>query len=80
MDMSDQPEPGTIYIEWHECDLSFDFHCKCGARLSGGGAYCTYIKCPRCSRTYAMPLELVLEEVQLVPYGIEPAMLDDDGD
>jgi hypothetical protein len=67
-----------IYIEWHQCDLSFDFACKCGARPCGGGTYCTYIKCPKCGRIYGLPLEIKLKEiVGQPPYGIEPVTMED---
>ncbi len=66
----------TIYIGWSGTDLSFDFHCKCGARPCGGGTYCNYIKCPSCGRIYEMPVELVVKEVVQPPHGIEPKMME----
>lgn len=75
----------TIYISWSDTDLSFDFHCKCGAhfhckcgaRPCGGGTYCTYLKCPKCDRIYEMPLALEVKEIQgQPPYGIKPSLME----
>ena len=68
---------GKIYIEWHECDLAFDFECGCGASLCGGGTYCTYIKCPKCLRVYGLPLQIELTAIQGdPPHGIEPNVME----
>ena len=70
-------DEATIYISWGDTDLSFDFHCKCGARPCGGGTYCNYLKCPKCQRLYKMPLALTVEEVTKTEHGIEPKVMED---
>lgn len=68
----------TIYISWGDTDLSFDFHCKCGARPCGGGEHCLYVKCPKCDRVYALPIELVVKEVfEPLPHGNVPIIMED---
>lgn len=67
----------TIYISWSDTDLSFDFHCKCGARPCGGGTYCNYVKCPKCDRIYEMPLELTVKQVEKPPFNIIPKMMEE---
>ena len=66
----------TIYISWSDTDLSSDFHCKCGAVPIGSGTYCNYLKCPKCSRIYEMPLALVVKEVTATKCGIEPKLME----
>lgn len=70
-------DKGTVYIAWGDSDLSFDFHCQCGARPCGGGTDCLYLQCPKCQRIYEMPLALGLKEVPQTKYGIKPHVMED---
>lgn len=68
---------GVAYLD-SESELDFNpFRCKCGCLSTGGGHYCNYIKCPRCSRLYKFPLVegIVMEEVTKTEYGIVPVLL-----